>query len=105
MAQEVVCGPGGEGHLGHQARVDPAGAALIGSRDRDERRRVALNLAQALGELAAGGEAEAGARLAGKDQLAAIARPGLSDDIQPPMTNSWRLRHLILRHASDRPER
>jgi hypothetical protein len=72
VAQEVVGGPGGEGHFRQQARVDPAGAALMGPRHRDEGRRVALDLAEALGELTAGGEAEAGAGFAREDQLAAL---------------------------------
>ena len=54
------------------ARVDPAGAALVCPRHRGEWRIGALDLAEALGELAASGEAEAGAGLAGEDQLAAI---------------------------------
>jgi hypothetical protein len=53
-AEQVVGGPGGEGHLRHQARIDPAGAVLVGARDRGEGRGVALDLRQALGELAAG---------------------------------------------------
>jgi hypothetical protein len=36
VAQQVVGGPGGEGHLGHQARVDPSSAALVGPRHRSK---------------------------------------------------------------------
>jgi hypothetical protein len=53
VVQELVGGPGGEGHLRHQARVYSAGAALVGARDRDERRRVTLDLVQGRGKLAA----------------------------------------------------
>ena len=70
MTQQVVGGPGGEGHLGHQARVDPAGAALVGARDGGEG-RVALDLGEALGELAAGSETEAGVLI----QAVALASP------------------------------
>jgi hypothetical protein len=59
VAQQVVGGPGGEGHLRHQARIDPAGPLLIGARHRDEGQCVALDLAKALGELAARGQGEA----------------------------------------------
>jgi len=53
VAEEVVGGPGGEGHFRHQARVNPAGAALVGARDRGEGRGVALDLSiSALGSLA-----------------------------------------------------
>jgi len=71
VAQEAVGGPGGEGHLGHQARLEPAGAAPVRARDRGEGRGVAFDLGQALGELAAGGEAEAGVLI----QAVAVASP------------------------------
>jgi hypothetical protein len=63
VAQQVVGGPGGECHLRHQARIDPAGPLLIGARHRDEGQCVALDLAKALGELAASGQGEARAAL------------------------------------------
>jgi hypothetical protein len=45
MAPEVVSGPGGEGHLRHQAGLDPAGTALVGAGDRGEERIGVLKLA------------------------------------------------------------
>jgi len=94
MAQEVVGSPGAESHLRHKARVDPTAAALVGQRHRDEGRVGPLDLAQAFGELTAGGQGEAGPGLAGENQFATLVVAAEAGSAAParacPMPSSRR---------------